>query len=86
MKKIDEELGNYKSPLNIILKFPKATIKSKKENDEFDEWEEEIENDSDKAKYWFTRDKMDKIIKEFYDYLESLPEIGKVLSLAPFLG
>ena len=61
MKKIDEELGGT-TPLNIILKFPKATIKSKKENDEFDEWEEEIENDSDKAKYWFTRDKMDKII------------------------
>ncbi len=83
MKKIDEELGGT-TPLNIILKFPKATIKSKKENDEFDEWEEEIENDSDKAKYWFTRDKMDKIIK-VHDYLESLPEIGKVLSFGSIL-
>ena len=77
MKKIDEELGGT-TPLNIILKFPKATIKSKKENDEFDEWEEEIENDSDKAKYWFTRDKMDKIIK-VHDYLESCQKSAKFL-------
>ena len=38
----------------------------------------------DKAKYWFTRDKMDKIIK-VHDYLESLPEIGKVLSFGSIL-
>ena len=44
----------------------------------FDEWEEENETDEDKSKYWFTRDKMDKIIK-VHDYLDSLPEIGKVL-------
>ena len=35
-------------------------------------------NEEDKSKYWFTRDKMDKIIK-VHDYLDSLPEIGKVL-------
>ena len=38
----------------------------------------------DKAKYWFTRDKMDKIIK-VHDYLDSLPEIGKVLSFGSIL-
>ena len=37
-----------------------------------------------KAKYWFTRDKMDKILK-VHDYLESLPEIGKVLSFGSIL-
>ena len=83
MKKIDEELGGT-TPLNIILKFPTKTLENKNEKDEFDEWEEENKNDEDKAKYWFTRDKMDKIIK-VHDYLETLPEIGKVLSFGSIL-
>ena len=37
-----------------------------------------------KSKYWFTRDKMDKIIK-VHDYLDSFPEIGKVLSFGSIL-
>jgi len=82
MKKIDDDLGGT-TPLNIILKFP---VKQKETNDddEFSEWEEENESDDDKAKYWFTRDKMDKIIK-VHDYLDSLPEIGKVLSFGSIL-
>ena len=83
MKKIDDDLGGT-TPLNIILKFPAKEKAAKEENDEFDEWEEEIEADEDKAKYWFTRDKMDKIIK-VHDYLDSLPEIGKVLSFGSIL-
>ena len=84
MKKIDEELGGT-TPLNIILKFPTKENDKKKDNDEFDEWEEDNkEVEADKAKYWFTRDKMDKIIK-VHDYLESLPEIGKVLSFGSIL-
>ncbi len=83
MKKIDDELGGT-TPLNIILKFPVNKKDNKEENDEFDEWEEENENEEDKAKYWFTRDKMDKIIK-VHDYLDSLPEIGKVLSFGSIL-
>jgi len=83
MKKIDDELGGT-TPLNVIIRFP---IKEKRENnndDEFSEWEEENEDEENKAKYWFTRDKMDKIIK-VHDYLESLPEIGKVLSFGSIL-
>ena len=38
----------------------------------------------DKSKYWFTRDKMDKILK-VHDYLDSLPETGKVLSFGSIL-
>ncbi len=83
MKKIDDDLGGT-TPLNIILKFPKKKNEIKKENDEFDEWEEENETNENKAKYWFTRDKMDKIIK-VHDYLDSLPEIGKVLSFGSIL-
>jgi len=83
MKKIDEDLGGT-TPLNIILKFPKKLEKANSKNDELDDWEEENENEDDKAKYWFTRDKMDTIIK-VHDYLDSLPQIGKVLSFGSIL-
>ena len=59
-------------------------MRLKKENDEFDEDEENENKKEDKSKYWFTRDKMDKIIK-VHNYLESLPEIGKVLSFGSIL-
>jgi predicted RND superfamily exporter protein len=81
MKKIDDDLGGT-TPLSIILKFPSNTKETKNSDDEFDEWDNE--NEEDKSKYWFTRDKMDKIIK-VHDYLESLPEIGKVLSFGSIL-
>ncbi len=83
MKKIDDDLGGT-TPLNVILKFPTNSEKTKDVDDEFDEWEEDENNNEDKSKYWFTRDKMDKIIK-VHDYLESLPEVGKVLSFGSIL-
>ena len=84
MKKIDDDLGGT-TPLNIILKFPPYIKETKKDNDEFDEWDEDNrDSEEDKSKYWFTRDKMDKIIK-VHDYLDSLPEIGKVLSFGSIL-
>ena len=85
MKKIDDELGGT-TPLNVILKFPTNINKSvNNEDDEFSEWEEDTtDNNEEKSKYWFTRDKMDKILK-VHDYLESLPEIGKVLSCGSIL-
>ena len=84
MKKIDDNLGGT-TPLNVILKFPKKTEISKNEdkNDEIDDWDNE-EQEVDKAQYWFTRDKMDKIIR-VHDYLDSLPEVGKVLSFGSIL-
>ena len=82
MKKIDDDLGGT-TPLNVIIKFP---IKKKQEekDDEFSEWEDDDSEKEDKAKYWFTRDKMDKILK-VHDYLDNLPEIGKVLSFGSIL-
>ena len=82
MKKIDEDLGGT-TPLNIIIKFPIKKI-NEEQDDEFSEWEEDSNENENKAKYWFTRDKMDKILK-VHDYLESLPEIGKVLSFGSIL-
>ncbi|MDA9703539.1 MMPL family transporter [Candidatus Pelagibacter bacterium] len=82
MKKIDDDLGGT-TPLNIILKFPE--IEQNKTDDEFSEWDEDsTNNNEEKSKYWFTRDKMDKILK-VHDYLDSLPEIGKVLSFGSVL-
>ena len=83
MKKIDDELGGT-TPLNVILKFPKKEKLSEDEEDDFEDWDEENKNE-DKAKYWFTRDKMDKIIA-VHSYLESLPEVGKVLSFGSILS
>ena len=85
MKKIDDDLGGT-TPLNVIIKFPiKEQIqKNENDDDEFSEWEDENEDKENKAKYWFTRDKMDKIIK-VHDYLDGLPEIGKVLSFGSIL-
>ena len=81
MKKIDDDLGGT-TPLDIILKFP--TKQKIEKDDQFSEWEEDIDENEDKSKYWFTRDKMDKILK-VHDYLDSLPEIGKVLSFGSIL-
>ncbi len=82
MKKIDDELGGT-TPLNVIIKFPVKKNKAS-DDDEFSEWDEDTKNDDNKAQYWFTRDKMDKILK-VHDYLDSLPEIGKVLSFGSIL-
>ena len=82
MKKIDEDLGGT-TPLNVIIKFPKKE-EDKIQDDEFSEWDEDNESNEEKSKYWFTRDKMDKILK-VHDYLDSLPEIGKVLSFGSIL-
>ena len=68
--------------MNILIKFP--VKKQDNTDDEFSEWEEDGEKEEDKSKYWFTRDKMDKIIK-VHNYLDSLPEIGKVLSFGSIL-
>ena len=82
MKLIDEELGGT-TPLEVILKFPKKEIESNNENDEdFEDWGEE--ENSDDEKYWFTKDKIDKI-KTVHNYLDGLPEIGKVLSFSSII-
>ena len=80
MKIIDDELGGT-TTLDVLIKFP---VKEKVEiDDEFPDWEEETEKDN-KSKYWFTRDKIDTILK-VHDYLDSLPEIGKVLSFGSII-
>ena len=80
MKKIDDDLGGT-TPLDVIIKFP-VKKNDKEDDDEFSEWEED--NDEKKSTYWFTRNKIDKILK-VHDYLDSQPEIGKVLSFGSII-
>ena len=82
MKKIDDQLGGT-TPLDIILKFPVKEEKKEKD-DEFSEWDKDTKDKDETYKYWFTRDKIDKILK-VHDYLDSLPEIGKVISFGSII-
>ena len=72
MKLIDDELGGT-TPLDIIIKFPKQNTENL---DDEDDWGEE---QGDDTKYWFTKDKIDKI-ENVHKYLENLKHVGKVLS------
>ncbi len=82
MKLIDEKLGGT-TPLEIILKFPSIQKNETDSNDdEFKDWGDEEEQDD--RKYWFTKDKINKIEK-VHNYLEELPFIGKVLSFSSIL-
>ena len=79
MKLIDEKLGGT-TPLEVILKFPKKKINSSE--DEFDDWEDD--EDQNDEKYWFTKDKIDRI-SLVHNYLDSLPQVGKVLSFSSII-
>jgi len=82
MKLIDEELGGT-TPLEVILKFPNVESEKKTtEDDEFEDWEDEDETDDEK--YWFTKDKIDKI-SSVHNYLDNLPQVGKVLSFSSII-
>lgn len=90
MKTIDQNLGGT-TPLDVILDFEKPksqkptnpTKPLQNKGDEFDTFNEfdEVEKEE---KYWFTLEKMN-LVKKIHNYLERLPETGKVLSLGTLL-
>jgi len=90
MKIIDQHLGGT-TPLDVIIEIDEPAASAPvaasgidtKSNDEFDEFDE-FEKSEDGDKYWFTADKMARVIK-IHDYLDRLPETGKVMSLATML-
>ena len=89
MKVIDECLGGT-TPLDVIIEFeepdtiPASTEPAATESDsDFDDFDEFDEASSDE-KYWFTAEKMRRV-KAVHNYLDSLPQTGKVLSLATML-
>ena len=81
MKLIDEELGGT-TPLEVILKFPKKGNNKTRDEDEFEDWDKK--NEKDDEKYWFTKDKIDKI-SSVHNYLDNLPQVGKVLSFSSII-
>ena len=81
MKLIDEKLGGT-TPLEVILKFPVKTEMKTAANDEFEDWQDEESQDNEK--YWFTKDKVDKI-QTVHNYLDNLPAVGKVLSFSSII-
>jgi len=81
MKLIDEKLGGT-TPLEVILKFPKKAVAESNEDDEFESWDDEGSKDDEK--YWFTKDKVDKI-QLVHNYLDSLTAVGKVLSFSSII-
>ncbi len=90
MKVVDQNLGGT-TPLDVIVELDEHEALAQKlapetdtqNDDEFDEFAE-FDEAQDEDKYWFTSDKMAQV-EETHDYLESLPETGKVLSLETIL-
>ena len=90
MKVIDEKLGGT-TPMDIIIDVlepktnePQAeTAAPAASDDEFKEFNE-FDKKEDDEKYWFTAEKM-ALVTRIHDYLESLPETGKVMSLGTML-
>ncbi len=90
MRVIDQKLGGT-TPFDVTLDFPesddKDAVKQRQkpmaDSEDFDMFAEFDEADTAEH-YWFTPYKMEKILA-VHDYLESIPEIGKVMSLGTML-
>ncbi len=90
MKLIDERLGGT-TPLDVLLDLTEPEDEECADTSQMDEDEKEyceelemIKEESEPADYWFTPFKIERI-KAVHDYLDSVPEVGKVLSLASIL-
>ena len=92
MKLIDEKLGGT-TPMDVIISFKKEKVEVDKDTALSDDSELGLEDDFfdlgseteiNVEDYWFTSTKI-KQIEKVHDYLENLPEIGKVLSLTSLI-
>ena len=84
---IDRSLGGT-TPIDIVLYLGGAGQASGKEvspkpaaDKDFAEFEEFGRDDGNAAKYWYSAERI-ATVEKVHDYLSSLPETGKVLSLA----
>ncbi|MCJ7542447.1 MAG: MMPL family transporter [Desulfobacterales bacterium] len=90
MKVIDQNLGGT-TPFDVIIDFdkdeasePAIPSETDKKNDNIFNEFDEFDAAANKDKYWFTSHRMARIMK-INDYLDSLPETGKVLSLGTMM-
>ena len=82
LRLIDEKLGGT-TPVDILLNLEDPEIIENDEDfEDFDALFSAFEEEQEKV--WFTPERIEKV-KEIHDYLESLPAIGKVLSLASII-
>ncbi|MBT5472537.1 MAG: MMPL family transporter [Nitrospina sp.] len=89
MEVIDRQLGGT-TPLNIVMNpdqkyfdFLKENEQNETEND-FDDDPFAEEGEKVEVNYWFNSNMLDRVEK-IHDYLESLPEVGKVQSISTLI-
>ena len=81
MELVDTKLGGT-IPLDFVIDADTTHAASSEETgDPFDDPFDQEEGASDETSYWFNGYRLTQI-ERVHDYLESLPEVGKVLSLA----
>lgn len=80
LKKVDETLGGT-TPLEVILKFPPTEVETTAAADDEVAALYGDEEPAPKSEYWFTPEKVARV-KQVHDYLEKIPGVGKVSSLA----
>ena len=74
---IDQKLGGT-APLDIIISAPESELGT---NDEFEEDFDDFGIETEEYGYWFNSQNL-AYLEDIHDYLESRPEIGKVLSVS----
>lgn len=90
MKVIDQQLGGT-TPLDVVIDLKAESAPDDNAvqtgavspKDVFSEFEE-FETPVNDKKYWFTSDKMARVMA-IHDYLDGLPETGKVMSLGTMI-
>jgi len=89
MRFLDENFGGT-TPLEILIDFesedspPQVVVSSEDADSEFEMFDEFEAQPDDAGVYWFTQTRLDRITK-VHDYLDGLPALGKVLSLATLM-
>ena len=79
MDLLDNELGGT-APLDVVINAPKNWVTDAEEESFDDDFGFEDE-ESNINGYWWNTISLEKL-EQIHDYLDSLPEIGKVLSVA----
>jgi hypothetical protein len=79
MKTIDQKLGGT-TPLDVIIQFEAVDLEPFEDED--DPFAQQTAQNNDQ--YWFLDERM-AVVEKVHDYLEQLPETGKILSLGTLL-